>query len=66
MIENTVQQKRDTGDMIQMGMGQKYMADLLHLGQGQITHAGAGIDQNLMIESERGCSEVCTNTTTAT
>jgi hypothetical protein len=32
-------------------MGQKNMADFLHLSQAQITQAGAGIDQDLVIES---------------
>jgi hypothetical protein len=65
MIENTIQQEWNTGNMIQMGMGQKDMADLLHFSQGKITHPGAGINQDLVIKAQGGRPQVLTDSTAA-
>lgn len=65
-IEQSVHQERDARQVIQMGMGEKDVPDTGHFRHAQITDTGAGIDQDVVIDHDRGRAQIHTHTTTAT
>src|SRR5262249_54517157 len=52
-----VDQKWNTGDMIQVRMRDEDMLDLLEIRQGQVSDTGARIDQHIVIDQHRGGTE---------
>ena len=53
-------------DVIQVRVRQEDVVDLLQLGERQIAHAGAGIDQHVVVEQHRGGAQVAADAAAAT
>ena len=47
---DSIHEKGQRGDVIEMGMRQKDVIDLEQLGYGKVTHSGAGVHQHIIVE----------------
>ncbi|MEQ1883375.1 MAG: hypothetical protein ABL878_20680, partial [Burkholderiales bacterium] len=53
-----IDEERDGRNVVKVRMRDEDMVDERKLGQGQITEAGAGIDQDVLVDQKRGRPEV--------
>jgi hypothetical protein len=52
LIEHRIHQKRDEGNMIQMPVGEEYVAYTAQLIQREITRTGAAVNQDIVIDQQ--------------
>src|SRR5665647_533331 len=62
---DAVDHQRDTGNMIEVGVGNEHVINHGEFRQAEFTHPGACIDQHVMIKQERGGAQIATDSTTA-
>ena len=60
------EEKEETGDVIEMGVGQKDAAERGHLLEGQITDPASGVDQEVVVDQEGGRPPPATDATAGT
>ena len=44
--------------MVEVGVGEKHMPDARHVFEGEVSYAGAGVHQHVVIDQERGGAAV--------
>jgi len=61
-----IDQKRDAGDVIQVRVRHEDVIDFLQIGERQISHAGAGVDQHIVVQKHGGRAQLPADTSAAT
>jgi hypothetical protein len=65
-VANRVDHERHAGEVIKVGMCYEYVIDLRQFGDRQIAHAGAGVDQDVVVDQQRGRTQMASADPTAT
>ena len=57
-LADGVDHERDRGDVVEVRVGDEDVVDRRELGEREVAHAGAGVDQDVVVEQHRGGAQM--------